>query len=399
MKRIQFFLLLTAYCLLATYSIAQNDSIQTRQDAIYDRPFIISIGKINTAIGGYLEGNTNYFVEDGVGEGFSMELRRFNIFLYSNISPSITLLSELEFEHGTEEIALETAIIDFEVNPALNFRAGILLPFIGLVNTNHDSPKWEFIDRPLSSTEIIPTTLSEVGFGFYGKFYPHINSIISYDAYLVNGLQEEIILNDQGKTHLPSGKTEEMFGEDNNGLPMYNARIGYSHRKLGEIGLSGYGGVYNRFRIEGEKVAEKQYLSIMAIDWSTQLKKLTIQGEFVLVNVEVDPAISEIYGTKQYGGFIEAVYPLIQRTILRFENSVINAGLRFERIDYNVGKFKTNITTNIGDENTAIAFSLSLRPNASTIIRANYRYHWIQDNLGNPTARKAGFQFGIASYF
>jgi len=126
---------------------------------------------------------------------------------------------------------------------------------------------------------------------------------------------------------------------------------------------------------------------------------LTIQGEFVLVNIDVDPAISEIYGTKQYGGFIEAVYPLIRRKILKFENSVINAGLRFERIDYNVGNFKTNITTNIGDENTAIAFSLSLRPNASTIIRANYRYHWIQDNLGNPTARRAGFQFGIATYF
>ena len=139
------------------------------QDAIYNRPFI-KMDKLRTAVGGYMEANTNYFAEDGVSEGFSMELRRFNIFLYSTIHERIKFLSELEFEHGTEEIALETALIDVEINTALNFRAGILLPQIGLVNANHDSPKWDFVDRPLSSTTLIPSTLSEVGFGFHGTF-------------------------------------------------------------------------------------------------------------------------------------------------------------------------------------------------------------------------------------
>src|SRR5687768_14361600 len=92
---------------------AQTDSAKTSQDAIYNRPFI-AIGKTNTSVGGYVEGNTNYFSEDGVTEGFSMELRRFNIFLYSNIHSRIKFISELEFEHGTEEIALETALLDFE---------------------------------------------------------------------------------------------------------------------------------------------------------------------------------------------------------------------------------------------------------------------------------------------
>ena len=41
-----------------------GDSLyQTNQDAIYNRPFI-GFGKTKTALGGYLEGNTNYFSED-----------------------------------------------------------------------------------------------------------------------------------------------------------------------------------------------------------------------------------------------------------------------------------------------------------------------------------------------
>jgi len=68
-----------------------NDTIQTIQDAIYNRPFI-TLGQTKTSIGGYLEGNTNYLVEDGVAEGFSMELRRFNIFLYSTIIPRVRFI-------------------------------------------------------------------------------------------------------------------------------------------------------------------------------------------------------------------------------------------------------------------------------------------------------------------
>jgi len=341
---------------------AQSDTTAlTNQDAIYNRPFI-SVAETKTAIGGYLEGNTNYFIEDGVGEGFSMEMRRFNIFLYSQIGTRIRFLSELEFEHGTEEIALETALVDFEFNTALNFRAGIIMPAIGLVNVNHDSPRWEFIERPLSSTEIIPTTLSEIGFGLHGKFFPSEKSTISYDAYIVNGLQQDIILNEEGRTHIPSGKNEEMFGEDNNGLPMFNARIGYTLRNRGELGLAYYGGTYNTFRLEGEQIEEKRNLSLFALDWSANVKKLKLQGEFAYVNIDVADDISEIYGTIQYGGFMEAIYPIANKKILGFERAVINASLRLERVDYNVGKFKTIIDTNIGDENTGIAVGLGFRP-------------------------------------
>jgi len=377
------------------------DTIPVNQDAIYNRPFIL-LGKTPAAIGGYIEGNTNYFMEDGVTEGFSMELRRFNIFMAAGIGKRIKFLSELEFEHGTEEIELETALLDFELASFLNFRAGIILPQIGIFNANHDSPNWDFVDRPLSSTNIIPATLSEVGFGFFGKLYPS-NLIISYDAYLVNGIGQGVVLNEEGKTFIPGGKSEEMFGEDNNGLPMINAKVSVAVGSSLEAGISYYGGVYNNFRIEGEEVDDRRALSLVAFDLRALVNKAQLRGEYVFATINVHPGLSEIYGTKQSGGFLEIVYPVMERKILVFDDAVLNLIARAEKVDFNMGEFKNANgyleNTRIYDEVTALVVGFSIRPVSDLVFKANYRYHWTRDILGNPPARMAGFQFGLASYF
>jgi hypothetical protein len=379
-----------ALLLLATASVNAQET-----EAVYDRPFI-DLGQ-KTAIGGYLEGNTNYFAEDGVTEGFSMEMRRFNIFLYSKISDRVQFLSELEFEHGTEEIALETAQLDFKFGTGLNFRAGILLPELGLVNANHDSPKWEIIDRPLSSTNLIPTTLSEVGFGLFGKLYLD-NNTVSYHAYATNGLQDGIILNEAGRTFVGGGKSEEAFEEDNNGRLAYNGKLSIKNKKLGKLGLSFYRGVYNTFALEGEVVADERSVRIYAVDFTIPVFRGIVQGEAVKVMVDVPSDIVEIYSREQQGGFIEMVYPVYEKEMFGYESAVINTTARFEQLDYNMGTFKST-GGEIGDEETAFVVGLSFRPTASTVFRANYRHHLTTDILGNAPAIMGGFQFGFASYF
>lgn len=369
---------------------------QVNQDAIYNRPFI-NVGKSTTAVGGYLEANTNYFSTDGVSEGFSMEMRRFNIFLFSTISKRIKFLSELEFEHGAEEISLETALIDFEINPAFNLRMGIIVVPIGAFNQRHDSPLWEFIERPLVATELIPSTLSEVGFGVHGKVYGH-NKIFTYDAYIVNGLSDDIIFSPEGRTSLSAGKSAELFGEDNNGTPNLSGKLGFRHRKIGEIGLSYYGGVYNTFKLDGAVVDEKRRMGIYAFDFNTKIARAVINGEFALVTVDVPAAAGPFFGTRQHGGYVEVVYPVLSHSILGYENTFLNLNLRLEGIDYNVGRFEET-GTKIRDEILAVVPGISLRPSANTVLRANYRYHWTKDLLGNPTSRTAGIQVGFASYF
>lgn len=373
---------------------AQVDSTMA-QEGIYDRPFIA--GASSTSIGGYVEGNTNYFVEDGVNEGFSMELRRFNIFLFSQVSQRVRFISELEFEHGTEEIAIETALIDVVVSPSLTLRAGIILPPIGFLNQNHDSPRWDFIERPLVSTDIIPSTLSEVGFGVYGRI-PGRSVIFTYDAYLTNGLGDAIVGNDLGRTDIPSGKSEEAFSEDNNGSPAISGRIALRAPALGEVGISYYGGYYNSFRVEGIDVDERRWLGITAVDFGATLGPADVRGEFAYASIDVPEGMVEIFGDTQWGAHIDVLLPLWHPRLAGYPTAVVTAGLRLEKVDYNVGTFSST-GRSIGDEVTALVPGISFRPTADTVFRANYRYHWSRDFPGNPTSRMAGFQFGFATYF
>ncbi|MES3033018.1 MAG: hypothetical protein V4813_03360 [Gemmatimonadota bacterium] len=368
------------------------------QGSIYTRPFIGAAAQ--TAIGGYAEGNTNYFRQDGVSDGFSMELRRFNIFLFSSVGQRLRFISELEFEKGTEEIALETALLDFQIDPALVLRAGIILPPIGAFNQNHDSPRWEFVDRPLVSTRIIPSTLSEVGFGALGRIaVPGVRGMtMTYDAYLTNGLGDGVILNGEGRTLLAAGKREEQFAEDNNGSPAISGRLALQRGRMLEVGLSYYGGIYNTFRVEGVDVDQRRRLSIAALDLATSLGPLSLRGEAAMVRVGVPANLAEVFGDQQRGVHVDAVLPVWRPRLAGLRNAVVNAALRLEYVDYNVGTFQSTGGP-IRDDVRAIVPGISFRPTSGTVFKANYRREWMRDLLGNPTSHRGGWQVGFATYF
>jgi hypothetical protein len=386
---------LAALAALPWAATAQAPDSTLAQDGIYARPFI---GAVSFAsLGGYVEGNTNYFVQDGVGEGFSMELRRFNVFLFSQISPRLRFLSELEFEHGAEEIALETALVDLTIRPELVIRAGIILPPLGYFNQNHDSPRWDFVERPIVSTDIIPSTLSEVGGGVYGRFALS-GAILSYDAYLTNGLADGVIGNPLGRTDIASGKSEEILGEDNNGSPAFSGRVALRRPSLGEVGLSYYGGYYNSFRSEGEEVDERRWLGITAFDFAADVGPADVRGEAAYATIDVPAGMVEIFGDAQWGGHVDVTLPVWRPRVLDYQDAVVAIGLRVERVDYNRGTFASTGDP-IRDDVTAVVPGVSFRPTSGTVFRANYRYHWINDFAGNPASLMAGFQLGFATYF
>ncbi|MCH8331957.1 MAG: hypothetical protein IH946_11385 [Bacteroidetes bacterium] len=82
----------------------------------------------------------------------------------------------------------------------------------------------------------------------------------------------------------------------------------------------------------------------------------------------------------------------------KWSDAIIYLNLRGEMVDLNTGTFVTTGLP-VGDEVHAIVGGVSFRPSSTTVIKANYRYHWNWDNLKNPPAKLAGFQFGFASYF
>jgi hypothetical protein len=322
------------------------------------------------------------------------------LFVAASIYKRIKFLSEIEFEDGTKEINLEFAAVDMEFHPLLNLRGGIIMNPIGAFNQNHDGPKWEFIDRPASATQMLPATFSNVGFGVYGKQFKK-NWAFAYEAYLTNGFNDRIIDNPIGKTYLPATKLDaDRFEESFNGVPLVSAKAAVKNKKIAEVGVSYMGGIYNKFEEDGLVLDKRRRVDVYAVDANTTIAGAgtAITAEWAWVYVDVPATYTQQYATNQRGGFIDVVQPVYKGNLFGFERSVINVACRFEYVDWNVGKFRQT-GENISDHFMAIVPAISWRPTPQTVVRVNYRYNWFSDLLGNPLSKTAGLQAGISSYF
>jgi hypothetical protein len=379
--------------------VQDTGAMKMNMDAIYNRPFL-QLGKLPVALGGYVEANYQYLKENGISEGHQFQMRRLTLFVSSSIYKRIKFLSEIEFEDGTKEINIEFASVDFELSPLLNFRGGVVMNPIGAFNQNHDGPKWEFIDRPISATQMLPATWSNVGFGIFGKKYVK-DWVYAYEAYLTNGFDDKIINNTDGKTFLPASKANAgRFEESFNGSPLFTGKVAVKNRKIGELGISYMGGIYNKYQDDGLVLDKKRSVNVWAVDFNTTLpaSKTYINGEWAWVHVDVPDTYTEQFGRKQQGGFVDMVQPVMKQPMMGFEKAVLNVALRLEYVDWNKGAFKST-GGNISEDVFAFVPAISWRPTEQTVIRLNYRHNRQHDLLGNPPSTMAGLQFGFSTYF
>ena len=379
----------------------QKDTINKslNMDAVYNRPFL-GLGKTPISVGGYAEANWQYLGTDGVSEGHQFQMRRMTLFVSSTISKRIKFLSEIEFEEGGKEIAIEFAAIDVEFHPLFNLRGGIIMNPIGAFNQNHDGPKWEFTDRPISATQMLPATWSNAGFGLFGKTYSN-DWMFGYEAYVSGGFDNSIIDNAENKTFLPASKNnEERFEESASGTPLVTTKLAVRHNKIGELGLSYMGGVYNNFEDDGVVLDEKRRLNVFALDFNTTIPKTNtfIVGEWAWVSVDIPSTYTQQFGSKQKGGFVDIVQPILKKEMLGWKEATLNVALRLEYVDWNVGKFNET-GGNIGEDTWSVVPAISFRPTSETVFRLNYRYQQQYDLIGNGPAETSGFSFGVSTYF
>lgn len=180
----------------------------------------------------------------------------------------------------------------------------------------------------------------------------------------------------------------------------HQGKLAVKNRKIGEIGLSYMGGVYNKFEDDGEEVEDKARVDVFAIDWNTTIKATGtyIVGEAAWVWVQTPDTYTQQYGNKQQGVFMDIVQPVYKHKIFEWEDATFNVAARFDYVDWNVGKF-TETNTNIGDQIISVTPAISFRPTPKTVFRINYRYEWQKDILNNPAEKAATWYMGFSSYF
>jgi hypothetical protein len=382
-------------------------------DALYDRPFLIS-GKSPVSIGGYLESNWQYVSTSGITLGNQFQFRKFSLFVASAISRGIQFLSEIEYEndpagdpeeaiHGPE-FEIEYAALDVRLNSLLNFRGGMILNPIGAFNENHDGPKYEFTDKPIAMSQMLPDTWSNTGFGIFGKKYTK-DWMFGYEFYVTGGFDDSIIDNSEGKTFLPAAKNNVYrFTSGASGTPLYTGKLSVGHNRIGTLGVSWMGGIYNTWRIEGAPVDNKRMMHVVDLDFNTTIPgwKTSVRTEWAWVHVQIPPDYSPQYSSRQFGGYIDVVQPVISRKMLGWGNAKLNLAIRAEYVDWNVGKFVATGDRMYNDL-WSIMPAISFRPSSLTVIRLNYRHQEQRDITGNTVGATigttAGFSLGISTYF
>ncbi len=115
------------------------------------------------------------------------DLLRAVLYTGYRFSDRVRFSSELEVEHASTEsggtVSMEFAQLDFLYKPWLNYRAGVMLIPMGLINEQHEPTTFLGAQRPLVETAIIPATWGEIGAGVFGEA-----GNVTYRAYLVTGL-------------------------------------------------------------------------------------------------------------------------------------------------------------------------------------------------------------------
>jgi hypothetical protein len=302
------------------------------------------------------------------------------------------------------EFGLECAALDIEFNPLLTLRGGLILNPIGAFNQNHDGPKYEFVDRPIAMSQLLPDTWNNPGFGIYGKHYSG-HWMYGYEFYLTGGFDDAIIDNSLGRTYLPAAKTSlTRFTTSASGEPLYTGKLSLGNDQIGQLGLSYMGGVYNTWQVEGAVVDNKRSVNIFDVDFNTTLPELHTQitTEWAFIHVDLPADYTPQYASRQYGGYIDIVQPVYKGKILDWNNAGFNVALRGEYVDYNDENFTA---TGQREYNTvkSIMPAISFRPTPLTVLRLNYRFQTTKDIVGNTIGAALGatrgLSFGISSYF
>ena len=376
-----------------------GSTMQGSGNLIYARPFVSSPKAI---VGGYMD--IEYFNRHNQGPS-KFDQHRLVPFIYGDISDRVKFAAEIEFEHGTNDIKVEFATIDYLIQEPINLRAGIILVPLGKFNLLHDSPLRDLTERPLVNQRIIPSTLHQPGIGAYGTFYPTALSKLDYEFYVTNGFTNAFggdgnpnnTSNINQKNGIRSARSSNTEFDNNNGKSIMG-RAAFSPILGVEIGGSGFYGNY------GSK--KNDQLAIWALDWTFIRGPFEFIGEsawaYIKDNNKNQDGTRNGNPRRMQGYYLQANYHFLPEwlsnmapTFFKQEVSTFTAVARWEQM--NLGQDLGGEAEKLG-EWQRWTFGLNFRPTEDTVFKTDFQYTPVGRN-GDERIHDRAFVASWATYF
>jgi len=336
-------------------------------------------GETRLPVAGYMD----FHVNRDSGDPFRPDFHRFVLLFGHSFSDRIKFWSELELEHsliepseGTGgEVALEQAYLDFLIKPYFNFRAGMLLSPVGIVNERHEPPSFNGVERPFVETTIIPTTWRELGFGITGD----LGRGFRYRGYLTSSLDASRFNAEGG---ISEGRSRGFEASMRN--PAKVIRLEYAGVRRLTLGASVYSGHagfntpgvnprVNLFEFDGRYSYRRvDFRGLFANTWVSRAGELNRR-------LQLETGVNPNAASQMRGYYMEPAYHLLPR---RARNDVI-VFTRYEKYNtqqrmplgyrpltqFNRSSWVTGVTFK-PTADVAIKFDYNFNRNESAIVRA-----------------------------
>ena len=378
--RITLILLFSAFIFV---TMAQNsDSLQSDFQSSAQR---LMAKDSKLTIGGYGEVHYNQPLNSGTFDNGNLDVHRIVLLFGYKFNDRTQFITEVEFEH-VKEVYVEQAFLQYKINDYVNFRGGLLLTPMGIINEYHEPTTFNGVERPLIDKYISPTTWREIGFGFTGNIFP---AKLRYQVYLMNGFSSyNGTGNLDGKNGLRKGR--QKGAESFISTPNFTGKIEFYGVRGLNVGVSGYFGntqstIYNgidKNDSEAITMADSSVagISMLGLDARYSFKGLQMRGQYYYTQLSntkqynvftaTDGEFNDL-GSSMYGYYVEAGY-----NVFRLVKSIKTELIPFVRYEaYNTqNTVEEGIVVNKAYENTLITTGITWKLAKGAVLKADMQF-------------------------
>lgn len=334
------------FSVLAVISVAQTNDTSAYYNTMADN-LLQKDGKLT--IGGYGQIDYNQpFGSETYNEG-KLDVHRLIMLFGYKFNEKTSFVTEIEFEH-VKEVYVEQAFLNYSINDYMDFRSGLLLIPMGIINEYHEPVTFNGVERPLIDGSIAPTTWREIGFGLTGNIVP---AQLKYQAYIVNGFNsyddDGGVL--KGSNGLRSGR--QKGAESYITSPNFTSKIEYYGIRGLNLGLSTYLGstqskLYdgiNKNDAAAKATADSSVIGVamLGFDARFQLKGFQAKGQLYYSALTNTDAYNEFTG-KDLGSAMVGLYAEVGYNVFRLVPSIESELVPFVRYE----KYNTHYNTEVG---------------------------------------------------
>lgn len=367
---------------VALINIQLFAQLQDNQSVFQNSADLLLASDSKLSIGGYGEIHYHQPLDADLRQNGELDVHRLVMFFGYNFSNRVQFVTEIEYEH-VSEVYVEQMFLQYKLNSWLNFRGGLMLIPVGIINEYHEPTTFNGVDRPFIDNKISPTTWREIGFGITGNF---LETSLKYQLYLVNGFNGyDGQAKFNGRNGLRGGR--QKGAESYISAPNLTARVEYYGIRGLNMGLSTYMGdsqsrLYHKIDKSDDAAMLRADSSVVGIamigiDGRYNIKGWQFRGQYY--HLSLSNTLQYNHFTKSsdgtpndlgsvLGGFyVEAAY-----NVLRNSNST-STGLypfiRYEQWDTQK-KVAEGIKRSASNENTAITTGISWFAAKGAVVKA-----------------------------